>query len=63
MLLLTLEEAGTRTLLFTSGLMLPGTEVALEFVRLDDLGGVGVSNGSKVEKKTGFAGLSIEEGS
>jgi hypothetical protein len=54
-----------RTLLFTSELVFP--ELICEFVRLDDLwrllfGGVGVSKGSKVLKKTGLAGLSMERG-
>ena len=57
------EAEGIRTLLFT-GLVVPVDAVpALEFERLPEdlfmlllLGGVGVSKGSKVLKKTGLAG-------
>jgi hypothetical protein len=61
-------DAGIRTLLFTSEELFPlGAELAFEFVMLLDLftlfcGGIGVSKGSKVLKKTGLAGLSMGRG-
>lgn len=68
LLLFTGDAEGIKTLLFTSGLLFTlDTELGFEFMMLGGLftlfcGGVGVSKGSKVLKKTGLAGLSMGRG-